>query len=367
MRIALYPRQLPSDQTTWNGQDRFCHEVIGRILATHPDHEFLLLTDEARTGWTDTFGALRPVPIGTGGTGRIAAYRRYQWSLPSLLKKEKAAVFVSFGRGLPLRGGVPSLVVVPNGGIPEPGLSGRTRQFLEAASLVVALSDQGARELQTLSGCSADRIVTIHPGAGTDFRPLGWEEREAVKRNHTGEREYFIHVGDLHSDGSVVALLKGFSVLKKRLRSNMVLVLAGDLEPGYRQFPELLRTYHFKDDVQWIRPADRSALQRLVGAAYALVCLSPGGGFDAPVLEALRCQVPVLAATGMEKTAGDAALYFKAGDAADLGDRFCEIYKDESLRARLIAKSAQQAAGFGWDQTADALWSCLLRVSRQNN
>jgi hypothetical protein len=46
-----------------------------------------------------------------------------------------------------------------------------------------------------------------------------------------------------------------------------------------------------------------------------------------------------------------------------MGERMCEIYKDEELRAKIIAEAGDQSAKFSWNHTTDQLWNSLFSLS----
>ena len=75
-------------------------------------------------------------------------------------------------------------------------------------------------------------------------------------------------------------------------------------------------------------------LVKITGSAYGLVYPSLLEGFGVPVLEAMRCDVPVItsANSAMQEIAKEAALYAMPEDHADIADKMMLLYKDENLR-----------------------------------
>src|SRR4029078_4691423 len=131
-----------------------------------------------------------------------------------------------------------------------------------------------------------------------------------------------------------------FSIFKKRLQSNMKLVIAGRLAWKNHEFMQLINTYKYKADVILTGYLSEAELALLLESAYALVYPSLFEGFGVPVAEAMKCEVPVLTSekTSMQEVAGDAALYFNPKDHSDIADKMMLIYKDENLRKELIEK-----------------------------
>lgn len=340
-------------------RDAFIAETVSRLMRRETSHRFSCLTEGEAGAVEALFGAKDQAQLALRGP--LSAYRKYRMRLPALLKALDATVLVSFSGVLAPAGSVPGCLVVPGGLATDPASS----RFGRAATLA-PLTALVASRLRALPGMTEERIYPVHAAAPEAFRPLDWEARERIKETYTHGREYFLSPDPLESEAQLVGLLKGFSVLKKRLRSSMVLVLTGPLKGSQAQLSGLLATYHFREDVLRVEAPDVAVRAGLTGAAYAMVTASEGTGYGCPIHEALACRVPVLAADGPGnlETAGEAALYYPGGDAEALGEKFCELYKYENLRARLIAASDAEAARYSWDRTADALWRAILAAGQ---
>ncbi|HAK10699.1 MAG TPA: glycosyltransferase family 1 protein, partial [Chitinophagaceae bacterium] len=49
-------------------------------------------------------------------------------------------------------------------------------------------------------------------------------------------------------------------------------------------------------------------------------------------------------------------------DPNTIGQLMIQIYRDEQLRSRLIAKGMEQAQQFSWERTANLLWQSLEKA-----
>jgi len=365
MRIAIYTEPLQADEARQDDREVFLRHALPGLLASHPEHDYFLVDDGPKES-PDPGGSLGALPRHSVETsGALARYRRYRYRLPALLKKLNASVILSVTGALPLAGEVPSVLVAPNGASEDPTME----RFITRADVVATLSAAEAGKLSGRGLKSPEAVTEVPPAATEGFQSLGWEARERVKETYTQGREYFIHPDPLVDEAAVVRTLKGFSVLKKRLRSSMALVLTGELRMPAARLTALLSNYHFRGDVLVEPPGDLARRAELVGAAYALVTASSGSGYRSAVLEALRCRVPVVAASeaALQEVTGEAGLYFKAEDFSDLGERLCDIYKFENMRAMLIAAADTQSALYHWQRTTEALWGAIARAGEAKN
>lgn len=144
----------------------------------------------------------------------------------------------------------------------------------------------------------------------------------------------------------------------------MKLVLTGRLAWKYESFKEGLKSYRYRNDVVMTGYVEEQELTLLIGSAYAMVYPSLFEGFGVPVLESMKCDVPVItsANSSMQEIAKQAALYADADSHADIADKMMLLYKDENKRKELIQKGRTVVQEYSWDKTADLLWQSIIKA-----
>jgi len=95
-----------------------------------------------------------------------------------------------------------------------------------------------------------------------------------------------------------------------------------------------------------------SRLRELYSSVYALIFPSNCEGFGLPVLEAMSCGCPVVAANraSLPEVGGTAALYAKEQRSDCYSEALMQL-ENTSLRKQLIAEGASRAAQFSWAET----------------
>jgi glycosyltransferase involved in cell wall biosynthesis len=80
-------------------------------------------------------------------------------------------------------------------------------------------------------------------------------------------------------------------------------------------------------------------------------------GFGLPVLEAMACGTPVVAAdnSSLPEVVGQAGIMIDAGDTDALSEALRELVCSDSLRSRLVAAGHEQACRFTWEAAAERL------------
>jgi glycosyltransferase involved in cell wall biosynthesis len=238
-----------------------------------------------------------------------------------------------------------------------PLYAGRLKATLRRGKSFICFSEKDRSWLAARGHLSEDKIELARPVPYASAAPLSPGERETIKGTYAqGKEFFFVDVSAVDEDG-LIYLLKAFSLFKKRQRSNLQLVMAG--EPGDKA-KEKLQTYKYRQDIHW---CSASAAQhgRLMAAAYAVLFLFEDDSPGTAVLNAWQTGVPVLVAgrTRLAEMAGDAALVAAAVDPVALAGHLMAVYKDEALRGRLIEKGYYRAREFAPGQTITRVWAVI--------
>jgi glycosyltransferase involved in cell wall biosynthesis len=371
MVIAVNTRFLMKEM---EGVGYFINEVFGRITRQHPEHQFYFLFDREPDPGIQFPPNVKPLVLAPPARHPFLWKYWYDIKVAMAIKKIKADLFVSPDGFLSLSTRVPQCVVVHDlGFLHHPSAYRKshlsfyrryTPAFLKKAKVVATVSEFSKQDIVKHYQVPPDKIRVVYSAVKDSFLPVGEHEKELVRGQYTEGMMYFMYAGAIHPRKNIVNLLKAFSLFKKRQQSNWKLVLAGRLAWKNDEFLSLLKNYKYRDDVVLTGYLPEEELARLVASSYALVYPSLFEGFGVPVVEAMRCGVPVLTSRGtaMEETGGDAALYFDPGDPVSISEELMRIYKDEDLRSRLIEKGKVVSSRYSWDRTAELMWEAMLEA-----
>ena len=370
MRIAVNTRLLLKGRL--EGIGWYTHQMLERMVRAHPEHEFLFLFDRAFDLSFIFAPNVKGIVVHPQARHPVLFKIWFDYSVPIILRRFKADIFLSPDGIGSLRTGVPQCLVIHDLAFehyPQYAPASHVRymrkgspRWAHKAAQVVTVSEYSRQDIAKRYHIPEEKITVTHNGANPAYRPLAWDEREQVKAKYTGGNEYFIFVGALHPRKNVVTLLKAFIAFKKRQRNNMQLVIVGRMAWHFDDLVEMRDTMPFKEDVKWVGYMGVDELCKVMGAAYALVYPSLFEGFGIPILEALKCEVPAIISntSSMPEVGGDAALIVNPTDVQDVAEKMSIIYKDEILRKKLIAAAPAQAAQFDWDASAARLWEVLM-------
>lgn len=370
MTIAVNTRFLLKDHL--EGVGYFIYETFKRITAAHSEHEFIFIFDRPYDKRLVFGENVTPVIVGPAARHPLLWKFWYDVKVPAVLRKYKADVFVSCDGFCSLSTKVPQCLAVHDlAFLHHPSFIKRshllfykkyTPKFLAKAKAIATVSEFSKKDIT--AQYRTDKVDVVFSAAKEIFQPISEEDKTAVKNKYTYGKEYFVYAGAIHPRKNLMNLLKAFSVFKKRQQTNMKLVLAGRLAWKYESFTESLKTYKYREDVVMTGYVPEEELVKIIGAAYGMIYPSLLEGFGVPVLEAMRCDVPVITSdnSSMSEIAGDAALYADANNHTDIAEKMMLLYKDEKLRRELIEKGRQITNKYSWDRTAELLWQCILKT-----
>jgi glycosyltransferase involved in cell wall biosynthesis len=372
MIIAVNTRFLLNDYL--EGYGYFLYETFRRIVRDHPEHEFIFLFDRP-FDQRFVFGK-NVIPVVVSPVARHPILWRwwYNVKVPVVVRKYKADIFVSADSFCSLTARVPQCLVLHDlSFLHYPGFIKKSHlrfykkyipRFLQKARSVATVSEFSKNDIISTYKTTDTKIDVVYSAAKDIFKPVSFEKKMAVKEKYTEEKEYFLYVGAIHPRKNLMNLLKAFSLFKKRQQSNMKLVIAGRLAWLNEGFVESIKTYKYRDDVVLTGYIEETELVDLTASAWALVYPSLFEGFGVPVLEAMKCEVPVLTSSGtsMQEIAGNAAAYFDATDIKDIADKMMLVYRDETFRKKLIENGKTISQQYSWDITAGLLWQTILKA-----
>jgi glycosyltransferase involved in cell wall biosynthesis len=207
-------------------------------------------------------------------------------------------------------------------------------------------------EIATAYGLSPDRIDVIPLAPAGAFTPgprltlpANWPDR------------FVLHVGDLHVRRNLPMLAHAVATLRGRdpACKDLALVLVGvdrGLGPTLQDIDA--RAGGRSPLVLFAGDTSETMLIALYRSAAALVYPSRYEGFGLPLLEAMACGTPVIAArtSSIPEVVGDAAVLLDPDEEPAWVDAIRRVLEDPAHAAQLAAAGVHRAAAFSWQRTA---------------
>jgi glycosyltransferase involved in cell wall biosynthesis len=224
------------------------------------------------------------------------------------------------------------------------------RRSARSADRIITDSLFSKNEIVDAYGLRPDVIDVVPLAASPVFRP-----GPPLPLPSGFPSKYVLHVGDLHPRRNLSMLARAIAAARQRdgSMSDLTLVLAGvdrgvasalrDIGAGT---PPLL---------VFAGPAADAGLLALYRSALAFVYPSRYEGFGLPLLEAMACGTPVIAArtSSIPEVTGDAAVLLDPDDEPAWTETLLGVIGDETRRTRLREAGFTRASSFSWSRTAE--------------
>ncbi len=201
-----------------------------------------------------------------------------------------------------------------------------------AARRVIAVSEFTRRELLELLDVPAEKVDVIPNAVGPPFQ----------ERGEAAAGEYVLAVGTLEPRKNLTRLVDGFE--RARLKGLRLLVAGAPGWGGVRVEG---------NGIRWLGEVQDEELARLYRGARAVAYVSLYEGFGLPVLEAMACGAPVVAARNEAavEVAGSAAVLVDPLDPDAIAAGIAEAV---DRRDELRTLGLQRARAFDWREAARA-------------
>ena len=227
------------------------------------------------------------------------------------------------------------------------------RYSARSADRVITDSQFSKQEIVAVYSLRPDMIHVVPLAAAPTFR-----EGPALPLPPAWPRHYVLHVGDLHARRNLPMLARAVAAVRARrpASTGLGLVLAGvDRGSG----DELRR---FSDRIGGTVPlvtfagaTTEPVLLALYRSAAALAYPSRYEGFGLPLLEAMACGTPVIAArtSSIPEVVGEAAVLLDPDDEDAWMAAIERVVEDGNHRNQLRDAGLGRARQFSWSRTAE--------------
>lgn len=247
---------------------------------------------------------------------------------------------------------------------------------MKNASLILAISQQTASDVERIVGIPAERIVVTPLGVDPKFFAPAVAFSEAEVRSKFGipqARQVVLYVGGIDQRKNCEGMLEAFSHLcqhrSERGAVRPVLVMAGRITQDL-QFPRLqnkIQTLGLNQDICMPGFVEDSLLISLYRMSAAFIFLSLYEGFGLTPLEAMAAGVPVVSSntSAMPEVLENGACLVDPTNASAAAEKLLAILDNPSFAQQLRERGRSQAARFTWERTAQCTLDAYQRFGAQ--
>ena len=238
---------------------------------------------------------------------------------------------------------------------------------LRRAAAVITVSRNTATEIKQLFGKRTGGLTVIREAAESAFSRSTPDEISTWRRRYNISKPFILTVGERRPHKNLVSLIRAFAA--SSVAGTYDLVIAGKPCQGYDLPEHTVQQLGLKSKVHFLDSVTDAELSSAYSAAQIFAFVSLHEGFGLPLLEAMACGVPVIAAstTAAGEVAGNAALKVDPAQECAITAAIDTLSHDEILRNRLIAGGLIRCREFTWERAASETVAVYRQCIERHN
>ena len=235
------------------------------------------------------------------------------------------------------------------------------RKACENADKIIAVSECTKRDIVEIFKISPDKIKVIYQGCDKVFKTeISSETLLNVKQKYNLPDRFLLNVGSIEERKNALLIVKALPHLKEKLplvivgkRTKYTLEIEREAEKlGVNNLLHIFDKVPFED------------LAPIYHLAEVFIYPSRYEGFGIPIIEAINCGVPVVAATGscLEEAGGHDCQYVNPDDEKALSAAIEKFLYNKEFCKKSVEQSKKYVQRFSEDNQAKQLMECYQLI-----
>ena len=225
------------------------------------------------------------------------------------------------------------------------------RQAIREADRIIAISECTKRDIMELGGVDENRIALIYQSYAPRFKTETDKGKQTeVSQRYQLPKRYMLSVGTIEARKNILLAVKALP----HLPEDLGLVMVGRHTAYTDQVISYAEKQGLSQRIHVLHGVPDEDLPALYGMAETFVYPSRYEGFGIPIIEAIKCGLPVVACTGscLEEAGGPDCLYVDPDDAEAMANAIRKTLHDAEGREQRIARSQDYIRRFEGNDVA---------------
>jgi glycosyltransferase involved in cell wall biosynthesis len=202
------------------------------------------------------------------------------------------------------------------------------------------------------SDYKVNHVAMVYNGVASFFKPESQASIDSFLRDNDIHRPYVLFLGNTDPKKNTTRIFKAFARIAKEQPHLQFVVLDLPLDkiPSLSQKEKEVLSPQLKA----LGYIPQRSLPLLYGGAEAFVYCSLRESFGIPLIEAMKCKVPVLSSTipALEEVSSGAALLVDPNSVTKIKEGLSTLLLDANLRKELVEKGELVSSKFSWKESA---------------
>lgn len=363
----------------FTGLGNYSRYAIGAMSSTFPGDEFMLYVHRQPREIPFQVNPNVEIALPDSVYGKkLGSLWRHYGGLASRLGRDGVDIYHGLSNELPLdirSARVPSVVTIHDlifrripanyKPVDRALYDFKFRSAARNATRVIAISERTKSDIMELYGVDESKIDVVYQGCNPLFRQeVRASLKSEVRKLYSLPERYVIMVGTVEQRKNQLLAVEAM----RALPADVKLVIVGRGRNNYgEKVKAAISEKGLADRVVWLTGVPTEHLPALYSMATLAAYPSRYEGFGLPVIEALSCGVPVIAATGscLEEAGGPGALYVNPDSVEEFAAEAGRLLGDDALRASMVVAGGEYISRFNEANFARKTMDSYMKAIRE--
>jgi glycosyltransferase involved in cell wall biosynthesis len=371
MNIGIDARLIDGEMT---GISRYLLNLIKYIPYYDKENKYYLFTSECVEYFDKNYQIITVKK--TKLPKQLFSHYWLNFILPNLLDKNRIDIFFTPYILVPIRKGKYKNLIVIHDSMPKLFKEYYSFHYRKYMDFILPLAIKRSDAILTVSESARQDIIKIHRVSPnkisymhlwTDenykFQNFNSEERISLLKKFNLPDRFILYVGAIEERKNIEHILEISDILFSR-NIAIKFVLVGSPGYGFKNIKD--RIQKRSDRIIYLHYVEENDLPILYNLATLFLFPSHYEGFGLPVLEAMKCGLPVLSSnnSSLTEVVGQGGLMFRDNDSIAFADAIISLLSDENFYQKQKANALIQAEKFTPEKQLHKYLDILKRLAK---
>ncbi|MCX8065140.1 MAG: glycosyltransferase family 4 protein [Candidatus Hydrogenedentes bacterium] len=236
---------------------------------------------------------------------------------------------------------------------------------VKTTQIFIAISESTQKRVLSIYPELESRIYTVLLGVDRNIKRTPQERQIEIRKKYHLEFPFFLYLGRIQPRKNIIRMIEAFELfLDTNTNSPLHLVIVGSLGWLYEPILSKMQNSKYAERIHYLGYVeDEDEKIALISSAEALILVSLWEGFGLPIVEAMKCETPVITSncSSLIEVVGDAGLLVNPYNVLDIKNAMEKISLSPELRQEIIIKGNERVALFTWENTASQILGLLRK------
>jgi glycosyltransferase involved in cell wall biosynthesis len=212
----------------------------------------------------------------------------------------------------------------------------KVKHACEVADLIIAISEQTKNDIIHFFNIDENKIRVVYQSCAAVFhQKIDDMMLMKVRVKYKLPQRFILNVGTIERRKNAMLIIKAL----KNTNENIPLVIIGRETSYVKELKDYLNVNHLEHRVIFHHKITFDELPIIYNLATMFIYPSKFEGFGIPIIEALQCGVPVIAAKGscLEEAGGHTCIYVEPDDAEGMANAINTLLNEDKNEERISA------------------------------